>query len=251
MGKGRVHHGALRRVMAEVASSLLAGDGDGAEVMHQLTDQCVDVLGLAGAGVRLRGADGGLEPVSATDGRASRMEAELSERGDDPGVHAFRTGCPIAVADLGEDERWPELHAVADAVGYRGMASVPMPSEGTPIGVVTLYDSDARAWEDEDLETAGLLANLAAGHVMLAQSLADSRTLNQQLQHALDGRVVVEQAKGMLAARHGLDVNAAFDRLREYARAHRLRVHDVARDVVSGRSPVDLDAPPRGGDVSR
>lgn len=239
MGKGRVDHGALRRVMAEVAASLVEGDGDGAEVMHQLTDQCVEVLGLAGAGVRLRGADGVLETVSASDGRASRMEAEQSALDDGPWAHAFRTARTIAVEDLAVDERWPALTGLADTVGYRGMASVPMPTFSTPLGVVNLYDSEPRAWSGEDLEVAALLANMTAGHVTVTRSLADSRTLNEQLQHALDSRVVVEQAKGMLAARHGVDVNQAFERLRSYARANRLRVHDVARDVVQGATTLD------------
>lgn len=245
MGKGQVDHGALRRVMADVASSLVAGDGDGdlAEAMHQLTDQCVDVLGLAGAGVRLRGAGGRLEVVSASDGRASRMEEQQTGLDDGPCFHAFRSACSIAVGDLTVDERWPGHHDLARAVGYRGVASIPMPSEASPIGTVNLYDTETRTWDAEQLEVASLLATMAAGHVMMARSLADSRSLNEQLQHALDSRVVVEQAKGMLAARHGLDVNEAFERLRAHARASRQRVHDVARAVVAGTSELDLEAP--------
>lgn len=243
MGKGGVDHGALRRVMSDYAAALVDGDYDVTEVLYQLSDQCVTVLDLAGAGVSLRNADGELEFVTATDGRASRMETEQVGLGDGPCFHAFRTGRVIAVADLETDDRWPEHHRIATAVGYRGVAGVPMPVGRSPIGALNLYDSEPRDWSTEDVEVAGLLANMAAGYVLMARSLADSRTLTEQLQHALDSRVVVEQAKGMLAARLGLDVNEAFERLRGHARATRQRVRDVARAVVEGTLASDELSP--------
>lgn len=239
MGKGGVDHGALRRVMSDYAAALVDGDYDVAEVLYQLSDQCVTVLDLAGAGVSLRNADGELEFVTATDGRASRMESEQVGLGDGPCFHAFRTGRIVVVADLEFDDRWPDHQRIAAGVGYRGVVGVPMPVGRAPIGALNLYDSDVREWTDEDVDVATLLANMAAGYVLMARSLANSRTLTEQLQHALDSRIVVEQAKGMLAARLGLDVNEAFERLRSHARANRLRVRDLARDVVEDRAGVD------------
>lgn len=243
MGKGGVDHGALRRVMSDYAAALVDGDYDVAEVLYQLSDQCVTVLAIAGAGVSLRNAGGELEFVTATDGRASRMETEQVGLGDGPCFHAFRTGQVIAVGDLETDDRWPDHHTIATAVGYRGVMGVPMPAGRAPIGALNLYDSEPREWSPEDVEVAELLANMAAGYVLMARSIADSRTLTEQLQHALDSRIVVEQAKGMLAARLGVDVNEAFEQLRSHARATRQRVRDVARSVVEGQMSSDEVAP--------
>lgn len=241
MGNGGVDHVALRRAMAAYAATLVDGDYDVAEVLYQLSDECVGVLGLAGAGVSLRNADGELEFVTATDGRASRMESAQVRIGDGPCLHAFRTGRVIAVPDLQVDDRWPDHRQLARAVGYRGVTGVPMPMGRAPIGALNLYDAEGRCWGEDELDVAALLANMAAGYVLMARSLADSRTLTRQLQHALDSRVVVEQAKGMLAAQLTVDVNEAFERLRRHARRNRLRVRDVAGDIIEGRLSLGTD----------
>lgn len=242
MSTGRVDHAALARVMSDYASALVDGGRDVTEMLDQLAERAVTVLDLAGAGIVLSDGDGGFEAVVTTDGRARRMEDDQMGRGDGPCFHAVRSGEVIAVQDLESDDRWPDHHETARAVGYRGVLGVPMPlgdAPDAPIGALNLYDSDPRGWTTEELEAATLLGNMAAGYVVMARSLEDSRVLAEQLQHALETRALVEQAKGMLAAHHGIDVDAAFERLRSHARSNRRRVMDVARDLVEGRVALD------------
>lgn len=239
MPTGRVDHAALARAMSDYASALVDGGGDVVEILERLAACAVTVLDLAGAGVALRNDDGALESVVATDGRARRMEHAQVAEADGPCFHAFRSGEVIAVEDLEADSRWPAHHDTARAVGYRGVVGVPMPVGEAPIGALNLYDSDPRAWTAEELDAATLLANMAAGYVAMSRSLADSQVLTEQLQHALDSRVLIEQAKGMLSARHGVDVDEAFERIRAHARTNRRRVAEVARYLVEGRLRLD------------
>jgi GAF domain-containing protein len=243
MSTPRVDHGALRHVMSEYAAALVDGDDDVTEVLYRLANQCTAVLDVAGAGVSLRDAAGELECVTATDGRASRMEQEQLARSDGPSFHAHRAGRTVAVADLLDDPRWEDLRDIAHATGYRGVASLPMPVGRAPVGTLSVYDTEARDWTDADLEVATLLADLAAGFVLMARSLTDAHARSAQLQHALDSRVVVEQAKGMLAARLGIDIDEGFELLRAHARGHRVSVRDAASDVVAGRLELDVPSP--------
>lgn len=242
MGDRRVDHAELMQGMAEFAAALVDGDYDVTEMLFQLSDQSLAVLGIDGAGVSLRNADGDLEVVTATDGRASRMQHAQARAQDGPCVHAHRSGEVVTVADLATDTRWPDLRETATVVGYRATAAVPMPVTGETIGTLDLYADRPGRW-DGVIEAATLLADMAAGYVLMARTLQDERTRAAQLQHALDSRVVVEQAKGMLAARHGLGVDEAFERLRRHARSHRRRVVEVAEEVVAGRN--DLRDEPR------
>lgn len=236
---------ALRRAFAEFADVLLRGDYHVGDVLYGLSDQCVDILGVAGAGVSLSEGNGRLQFVTATDGRASRVEAAQLELGDGPCYHAFRTGRVVAVDDLEGDDRWPEYRDVVLRAGFRSVLGVPMPSStGETVGALDLYDTEPRRWDDEVREVATVLSNMASGYILMAQSIADARTRAQHLQHALDSRVVIEQAKGVLSATRGVDVNQAFELLRDRARSSRRRIHDVARGIVEG-GDVSPDEDPR------
>lgn len=242
MSTGRVDHAALARAMSSYAAALVEGGYDVTEMLDQLAERAVVILSLASAGVVLRTSEGTLETVVSTDDRARRLEAHQSRIDDGPCYHAVRSGEVILVEDLVADDRWPDHAEVATAAGFRGVLGVPMPVGDAPVGALNLYDSEPRRWTDDELDVAVLLATMAAGYVVMARSLRDSRALTQQLQQALDSRVVIEQAKGMLAARDGVDVDHAFERLRAHARSTRRRVSDVAQDVVDRRLPADPDA---------
>lgn len=227
---------ALRRAFAEYADVLLQGDYHVGDVLYGLSDQCVDILGVAGAGVSLSEDSDLLQFVTATDGRASRVEAAQLDLGDGPCYHAFRTGQVVAVGDLEVDDRWPDYRDVVLRAGYRSVLGVALPSTtGETVGALNLYDTEPREWGGEVREVATLLSNMASGYILMAQSIADARTRAQHLQRALDSRVVIEQAKGVLSATRDVDVNQAFELLRAEARSSRRRIHDLARDIVEGR----------------
>ena len=229
-----INHDVLRRVLSEYADALVNGDHDVGDVLFDLSDQCLAVLDIEGAGVSLADGDGALRFLTATDGRADRVEQAQLAHQDGPCLTAFRTGKLVTVDDLAQDDRWPEYREVALDVGYHAVIGVPMPVRDDTIGALDLYRGHAGPWPPEVLDVATTLSNLATGYVTMSRVLDDARVLSEQLQHALDARVVIEQAKGVLAGQYDISPSAAYERLRSYTRQHRLRVREVARRIVDG-----------------
>ena len=231
----QVDDDALRRILSEYARALAVGDYDIGQVLFDLSDQCTAILAVDGAGVCLDDGGGTLHFLSATDGRAERLEEAQLAHQDGPCFTAYRTGKVISVDDIRTDDRWPAYREQAIALGYGSVLGVPMPVRSETIGALDLYRDEPGPWAPEILETATTLSNMAAGYVTMARALADAEDLAGQLQHALDTRVVVEQAKGVLVEQLGVHPHEAYERLRTYTRNHQRRVHDVAADVVAGR----------------
>lgn len=214
------------------------------DVLHRLCDQVVEVLGADGAGVSLsRGdADPHLHFVAATDSEITTIESVQEQAGQGPCHDAYRHGGRVVVPDLELEERWPDYRRVALELGYRSVAGLPMPTHpgGPRLGALNLYQHSPRTWTDKDLEVAQLLAAMASGYIVNNYELDRRRTVVQQLQKALDSRVVIEQAKGVLAGRHGIGPNEAFALLRGHARSHSEPLYDVCQQLVRG----ELDIPP-------
>lgn len=225
---------ALRRVVSTYAHALVTGDYDVGQVLFDLADQCLEVLHVDGAGVSLANPDDGLEFLAATDARAHRVEEAQLEHQDGPCLTAFRTGKVVTVDDLDLDDRWPDYAATASALGYRSVLTVPMPVREDTIGALDLYRDDPGPWSEELIETATALSNLATGYVAMSQALDDATELNAQLQRALEVRVVVEQAKGILSERDGRPPGEAYERIRGHARDQQMTVRAVATAVVDG-----------------
>lgn len=107
-----------------------------------------------------------------------------------------------------------------------------MPAASRRIGALNLYRDQPHDWTTEQLEVGQLLANMASGYVINRTEMDDTRNLVEQLQYALDSRVVIEQAKGIVAAQRDITPNAAFDLLRDRARSTSTRLHDVCQQVI-------------------
>lgn len=223
---------ALRHAFADHAEAMLERYDIG-HVLYQLTDQVVDVLGVDGAGISLREDADQLRFVAATDERASRAENAQIEAGEGPCYEAFRSGAVLAVDDIETRGDWPQFSEIAREQGFRSIAGIPMPGGKERLGSLNLYRSEPRPWDQEELDVAQLLANAASGYILNWRSLDEHRNLAGQLQQALDSRVVIEQAKGVLVERHDIDPDSAFAQLRKHARSNSLRLHDVAGQVVS------------------
>lgn len=225
---------ALRHAFADFAEALLQRYDIG-DVLYRLTDQVVAVLGVDGAGVSLGLTSDGLRFVTATDQRVAKLEGAQIDAGEGPCFDAYRTGELITVSDLQDEPRWDDYRRIADEQQFRAVAGIPMPVVRQRIGALDLYRTAPHHWEPEELEVAQLLANVASGYILNWQTLDRQTTLAQQLQGALDSRIVIEQAKGVLAGRHGIDVAAAFERLRKHSRDSQTKIHEVARRIVSGQ----------------
>lgn len=236
-----IDHHALVRAFRQYARALLSPYEIG-HVLYQLVDQAVDVLGVDGAGVSLAREGGTLSFVAATDAVVTAIEeAQIAEQ-DGPCHRAFRDGEPYVVTDLQDDDRWPGYRRAALDRQIRSAAGIPMPVGDARIGALNLYRARPHAWGGEELEVAQVLADMASGYILNASQLEASRTLAGQLQHALESRVVVEQAKGVLAERHGIDPHDAFQMMRARARSTNRRLHDLAAEVVAGSMDVAAEA---------
>jgi GAF domain-containing protein len=229
-----VDHRRFSGVLAEFAHNLVADYGIG-DVLIQLSDRAAQLLPVDGTGIMLRAGDG-LEFVTATDEAVGRVEQLQVSLGEGPCVTAASTGEAVLVPDLAAGpDRFPTFAAAAVLRGMRAVFAFPMTVRAERIGVLNLYRRTPGGLSDEDVAAAEVLTNVAAAYVLNSENLAHHRSVAAQLQEALDSRVVVEQAKGKLAAELGTDPDTAFECIRAYARHRNLRVRQVADNLVHGR----------------
>jgi GAF domain-containing protein len=147
------------------------------------------------------------------------------------------SGQPTTVSDLDNAEasqRWPEYTQAAKVAGIRAVAGVPMLAEGSAVGAVNLYSNLPRSWSHEDLRVASIFANIATGYLLHASAVRQHQRTAEQLQQALTTRLIIEQAKGVLANQREISVDEAFALLRKHSRDRNTRIHEVARNVISG-----------------
>jgi GAF domain-containing protein len=202
--------------------------------LGELADRVTDVLGLAGSGVSLA-RDGRLEFDTAFGPAIAEVERTQERMQVGPCLTAFTTGRIVAVSDLTAcHDRWPDYCAAAALVGIDSVAALPMRlGEGAQaVGVLDLYADGTREWQEEDLAAAAVMADMATAYLVNASHHHQQVELAEQLQHALDSRVIIEQAKGVLVARHQIDPDAAFERTRRHARRHNVALTGVADAVV-------------------
>lgn len=214
------------------------------EVLDRLCDHCIRLLPISSAGVTLAQEEDGLrlQAVAASDSVAERLEQAQLELGEGPCLDAWRRGAQILVPDLARDPRYPAFAQTALAAGIRAAHSVPLRFEAECVGALNLFAGQPLALTEQDAETAQVLADVATAYILHAQTVSSTAKLAEQLQHALESRVVIEQAKGRLAERLGVSVDEAFDYLRRYSRSRGLRLRHVAADVAADRLTLDVDA---------
>jgi GAF domain-containing protein len=217
------------------AAALTSGYGIG-DVLHNLTFEMAEVLNLTGAGVTLV-HDGQQRFVTAAVDAIATLERVQETWQKGPCIDAVASAAPVAVPDIAvgdAKDRWPDYVIAAKTAGIQAVAGIPMLAEEEPIGAVNLYDSRPRTWSAEDLRVAAIFASIATGYLAHASAARQQQRTAEQLQQALNTRLIIEQAKGVLAATRETTVDGAFETLRRYAREHNARIHDVARAVVKG-----------------
>lgn len=233
----------LAKAMVELADTLVA-DFDVVDMLITLADRCVAVLDVDAAGIMLVAPDGDLR-VMASSSEAMRV-LELFELQSEQGpcLDSYRTGEPVVNQDLAStDRRWPRFADEALAAGFRSAYALPMRLRGVVIGALNLFRAEPGEMGEADLVVAQALADIATITILQHRGALEAQVVNDQLNHALNSRIVIEQAKGVVAERRGLDMEQAFATLRNHARTHNLRLADVARDVISGT--LSSDALPR------
>lgn len=229
----------LARTMVELADSLV-DDFDIVDLLSRLSARCVDALDIAAAGIMLADPEGHLRAMSSSDETMRIVELFEIQSQEGPCLDCFRTGAAVVNQDLTTShERWPQFAPVAVDAGYRAADAIPMRLRGQVIGALNLFRVETGSMNDEDVAVAQALADIATIAILQNRRSMEVEVLNEQLATALSSRVVIEQAKGIIAERQRVPVDAAFDRLRRYSRNRNLRLADVARDVVLGA--IDLE----------
>lgn len=224
----------LARTMIELADTLV-DDFDIVELLTTLADRCVEVLDIAAAGILLVDPGGDLRAMASSSDAMRIVELfELQSR-EGPCLDCYRTGRQVVNQDLtAAGSRWPQFAPVAVAAGFRGADAVPMRLRGDIVGALNLFRSDPGSLNPDDVLAAQALADIATIAIIQNAAALDARRLNDQLSEALNSRIAIEQAKGMIAERETIDMEQAFGGLRAYARNHNERIVDVAARIIAG-----------------
>ena len=222
----------------------MVADFDVMDFLHMLTDRSTRLLSVSAAGVMLADPRGQLRVAAASSEEARLIELFQVQDDQGPCLDCFRTGQPVTVAGLaGPGQRWPRFSAAAMRAGFATVHALPMRLRDQVIGALNLFSAGAAALGPAELRIGQALADVATIGLLQERNVRRAETLAEQLQAALNSRVVIEQAKGRLAERLGLGMDQAFTLLREQARTTNQRLTDVARYVVNSPG-ADFPPPP-------
>jgi transcriptional regulator with GAF, ATPase, and Fis domain len=228
----------LAKTFVELADNLVA-DFDLIDFLRLLTDRCVGMLDVSAAGVLLANRDGELRVMAASDERVRLLELFQLQNDEGPCLECFRHGTAVTVPDLTtEAHRWPRFVAEARQSGFEAVQALPMRLRDEVVGALNLFRARPGPFDPVGTPVAQALADVATISLLQQRSTVRSSVLNEQLQTALNSRVLIEQAKGKLAERHDIDMEQAFTALRSYARSHNRRLSDLARAFVDGTEPL-------------
>ncbi|MCW2568864.1 MAG: hypothetical protein JWN54_2961 [Mycobacterium sp.] len=224
----------LAEAFVELADTLV-DDFDVVDFLHQVTVRCAQVLGVSAAGVLLTDQRGALRVVAASTEQTRLLELLQLQTDQGPCPESFHTGRPVSVADLSDSNgRWPRFAAEAQQFGIVSVHALPMRLRTDVIGTLNLFDAEPGALSEDTLRLAQALADVATIGLIQARSIRLRETLAEQLQTALNSRIVIEQAKGVIAERRSLDMEESFSLLRGTARSGNRRLSELARAVVDG-----------------
>jgi GAF domain-containing protein len=235
----------LSRAFVGLADTLV-DDYDIIELLDRLVSYSVELLAADAAGILLADSQRTLQVVASSQEDANVMELLQLQADQGPCLECFSTGAPVSVPDLREaGGRWPVfVAAVAERGAYRSVHALPLRLRGETIGTMNLFHGQPGALPEADLALGQAMADVATIGILSERAIRSSEVVTEQLQSALNSRVIIEQAKGVLAQHGNLTMAAAFDRLRRYARNHNARLSEVARKVVETNLATDVLAAP-------
>jgi GAF domain-containing protein len=232
----------LSTAFVKLADTLVT-DFDVVDLLHWLVEECTDILDTQAGGLMLVDAAGALQLVASTSEEAELVEVLQLAAGDGPCLECFRSGSPVTVGDIhAGGARWPEFQIEALRLGFLSVHATPLRLRGQTIGTMNLFSHHVGALNPQDIAVAQALADVATIGILQERSIRSANLLTEQLQHALDSRILIEQAKGVIAATRGLSMSEAFGALRAHARSHNLTLREVADDVVARRIEIGTPA---------
>jgi len=230
----------LAQVFVELTDTLVAGY-DLIEFLQALTERCVELLDVDAAGLLLAGSGGVLRLVAASTEQARILELFQIQENEGPCLDCYRTGQVVTVSDVGSAEaaaRWPRFAAAARQAGFAGVHAIPMRLRDEGIGTLNLFRAQVNGLDPAVARAARALVDVATIGILQERAVREREVVAGQLQVALNSRVVIEQAKGILAERLRISPDEAFVLLRRYARDHNHPLTDLAGDVIRGTAPI-------------
>lgn len=217
--------------LVDLADTLIASY-DVIEFLHLLARRCVALLPADEAGILLADPRGTLQAVASSSERTHVMELFELQSEEGPCLDAYRTGEPVGSADLREEVRWPRFSPQAVSDGFGSVSSWPLRVRHDTIGALNLFGNGPGSFAARDRALAGALANIATIGLLQQRAVATSRETAAQLQVALTSRVMIEQAKGVIAERYDVTIDEAFERLRAAARRERRTLTSYATALI-------------------
>jgi GAF domain-containing protein len=213
-----------------------ADDFDVIEFLHRVSRRCVELLDCDEAGVLLVDAAGVLRVMASSSERSDALDVMQAQNDEGPCFECFARGVPVSSEDLQADRgRWPRFSPAALARGFGSVHALPMRVRGETVGALNLFRVRTGRLDEPDVPLGQGMADIAAVALLQERSVRESRGVAAQLQGALSSRIVIEQAKGVLAERAQITLDAAFSRMRGYARTHNLKLGQVAGDLINGQ----------------
>lgn len=211
------------------------------DLLHTLLIECTRLISVDASGILILGQNGELQLVAATGEKTALVEVMQIDADAGPCVESVGSGRPVAVDDMRDDNgRWPRFRAAALNVGFRSVYAVPMSLRGETIGAMNLFSRNIGPLSENDAALAQSLAAVATIGIMHERILRESSAVTAQLQRALNSRILIEQAKGVLAATTALEIDDAFSAMRSFARSNSISIRTVASEIIA--KSIDIEA---------
>jgi GAF domain-containing protein len=226
---------ALAAAFVELAEAMVTGR-DLVDFLHLLSCRTIELLDVDSAGVMLADENDRLRAVAASSEDTHLMEVFALQHQEGVCLDVYRTGKPEQTSTAGTFDRWPNFSRRAASHGYRWVCGVPLRHGDEIIGALNLFREKDEPLGDHDVRLGQALADVATIALLQRRDATQARRQATQLQAALDTRVLIEQAKGVLAERLGLSMDEAFQTLRRQARNNNRKLHDLAYEIVHGEA---------------
>jgi GAF domain-containing protein len=209
------------------------------DLLTMLTHRTVEILGAAEAGILLADSDGYLRVMAASSEQVELLELFQLQNDEGPCRDCYTAGRPIIAADLRAESRWPRFAPESVDAGFPSLCALPLRHKDLVLGSLNLFMAHPVGLSEPDVALAQALADVASIAIVQDAATRQAAVREEQLQHALDSRVAIEQAKGMIAERAHVDMQEAFSRLRIFARSTNRGLTEVALALVSGSSDIE------------
>ncbi|NEA35813.1 GAF and ANTAR domain-containing protein [Streptomyces sp. SID13031] len=227
----------LTEVFVELADTLV-DDFDVIDLLHTLCERSVELLPADAAGLILADQRGALQVMASTTTEARVLELFVLQNDEGPCLDCYSTGRQMVNIDLAEvAQRWPRFHAATTELGYHSTHALPLRLRGQVIGVLNLFCAEPATLSETDVDLGQALCDMATVGLLQERAVQQGHLLAEQLQAALNSRILLEQAKGVLSERTRISVDEAFTLMRAYARRNQQPLGAVAAAVIDGTIP--------------